>query len=85
MQFIHEFQIVVRFEFSRSAITMAGTHGGLTGFPIGTGVGQVGSGVGAGGGTGTRALPMTPAQYVMTQLDNVGVPQGRPTGRTGFH
>ena len=48
---------------------MASTHGtndaagGLTGFPIGTGIGSSGSGVGAGGGTGTRTLPMTPAQY----------------------
>ena len=64
---------------------MAGTQGtnvaagGLTGFPIGTGAGSVGSGVGAGGGPGTRALPMTPAQYVMTHFGKAGVPQGRPT------
>ena len=48
---------------------------GLTGFPNGTGVG----GVGAGGGTGARTLPMTPAQ-----LENAGVPQGRPTEGLDF-
>ena len=69
---------------------MAGTQGtnvaagGLRRFPSGTGVGSVGSGVGAGGSTGTRALPMTPAQHVMTHLGNAGVPQGRPTGGLDF-
>ena len=88
IQLIYE---LVRFEFPLSAITMAGTHGtnvaagGPSGFPIGSGVGPVGSGVGAGGGTGTRALAMTPAQYVMTHLRNAGVPQGRPTGGAGLH
>ena len=54
--------------------------GGLTGFPNGAGIGASG----AGGGTGARTLPMTPVQRVMTQQENAGVPQGRPTGGTGF-
>ena len=60
--------------------TAGGQAGGFTRFPIG---------VGGGGGTqaagNTRMPPQQIQRHMMGQLENVEVPQGRPTGGTGFH
>ena len=84
------------FSLSFSAITMAGSigtnvatgagapaggqAGGFTGFPIG-----VGGGGGTHAGNDTRMSPQQIQQYMMGQLGDVGLPQGRPTRGTGFN